>query len=302
MKNLLLAISSCLILLSGCALDSQQSSTKPEVTTKESAEAGSDGKYYKDDGPPSEDEVDWRAVVDPVPEFVVIPRRGNAPYEVFGVRYVPFRDYTPYRQQGIASWYGKRYHGRLTSSGEVYDMFAMSAAHPVLPIPSYAKVTRVDDGRSVIVRVNDRGPFLQERIIDLSYTAARKLGVVATGTAEVLVEALLPSKPPTPSTQEVKQQKTSPAKPAVELARDPALQKVQGHFLQLGAFAELDNARKLREISEIPVQLQNQELAVKIIGKLYKVLLGPYVSEAAALEDLSHLRRVGLEAIPINIK
>lgn len=105
---------------------------------------------------------------------------------------MPFTNYVAYKEQGDASWYGRRYHGRKTSSGEIYDMFAMTAAHTILPIPSYVRVTRVDDGRSVIVRVNDRGPFLNERLIDLSYTAAKKLGVVATGTAEVIVEAILP--------------------------------------------------------------------------------------------------------------
>ena len=176
-------------LLSGCA--GPPITEQRAETAKDSRwEAG--GAYYKDDGPPEQDEVDWRTVSDPVVVFEAINARRNRPYEVFGVRYVPRTELGPYREQGICSWYGRRYHGRQTSSGEVYNMYQMTAAHKTLPIPSYAKVTRVDDGRSVIVRVNDRGPFLQDRTIDLSYVAAQKIGVVESGTAEVIVEAILP--------------------------------------------------------------------------------------------------------------
>jgi len=112
------------------------------------------------------------------------------PYSVFGRRYTPMMRLEPYRERGMASWYGRRYHGQPTSSGEPYDMYAMTAAHPTLPIPSYVRVTRSGTGRSVVVRVNDRGPFLQDRVIDLSYTAAAKLGFVEAGSAEVEVELI----------------------------------------------------------------------------------------------------------------
>jgi rare lipoprotein A len=98
----------------------------------------------------------------------------------------------PYRAVGIASWYGRRYHGQKTASGEIYDMFAMTAAHPILPIPSYARVTAARSGRSVVVRINDRGPFVNDRLIDLSYVAAHRLGLIETGTGEVQVEVILP--------------------------------------------------------------------------------------------------------------
>ena len=100
----------------------------------------------------------------------------------------------PFRQRGMASWYGKKYHGQKTSSGETYNMYAMSAAHPTLPIPSYARVTNVANGRSVVVRINDRGPFLHGRVIDLSYAAAHKLGYIQAGAAQVEVEAVIPGK------------------------------------------------------------------------------------------------------------
>ena len=116
----------------------------------------------------------------------------NNPYIALGRKYVPYQSHKPYRQRGTASWYGRKFHGRLTSSGERYDMYAMTAAHTILPIPSYVKVTNLSNGKSVVVRVNDRGPFHSERIIDLSYTAAYKLGFVGAGSAQVEVEAILP--------------------------------------------------------------------------------------------------------------
>ena len=119
-------------------------------------------------------------------------RFANRPYQVFGKDYVPFASVRPFRQRGMASWYGRKFHGKPTSSGERYDMYAMTAAHTILAIPSYARVTNLSNGRSVIVRVNDRGPFHPERIIDLSYTAAYKLGFVNAGSAQVEVEAILP--------------------------------------------------------------------------------------------------------------
>jgi rare lipoprotein A len=116
----------------------------------------------------------------------------NSPYTALGRKYVPYQSLKPYRQRGIASWYGRKFHGRRTSSGERYDMYAMTAAHTILPIPSYARVPNLSNGRSVVVRVNDRGPFHSDRIIDLSYTAAYKLGFVNAGSAQVEVEAILP--------------------------------------------------------------------------------------------------------------
>jgi len=149
------------------------------------------GGYYKDDGP-GDNPPDMAAIPDAEPRIEPLHRFANNPYTVFGVSYTPQRAIAPFTQRGLGSWYGRKFHGQKTSSGEVYDMYGMTAAHPTLPIPSYVRVTSVANGRSVIVRVNDRGPFHAGRVIDLSYTAAWKLGYVTAGSAPVDVELLTP--------------------------------------------------------------------------------------------------------------
>ena len=173
MNRVFLAVVLCL--LAGCA-----SSPRP-------------GGYYKDDGPGDRLPAN---VADAVPRAEPLHRFANRPYKAMGKEYVPMTSLQPFRQRGLASWYGKRYHGQKTSSGEVYDMYAMSAAHPTLPIPSYARVTNVANGRSVVVRINDRGPFHAARIIDVSYAAAHKLGFIQAGAAQVEVESIIPGKSP----------------------------------------------------------------------------------------------------------
>lgn len=150
------------------------------------------GGYYKDDGPGAR-VPDLASIPDAVPRNEPLHRWANRPYVVFGKRYVPLTRVGAFQQRGIATWYGKRFHGKPTSSGERYDMYRMTAAHPILPIPSYARVTNLANGRTVVVRVNDRGPFHKQRIIDLSYAAAHKLGYVTQGSARVLVEQLAPN-------------------------------------------------------------------------------------------------------------
>jgi rare lipoprotein A len=150
------------------------------------------GGYYQEDGPGDRPPDGLLDMPDAEPKIEPYSKRGNQPYVVFGKRYAPFSDDRPFRQRGFGSWYGKKFHGQRTSSGEIYDMYKMTAAHPTLPIPSYARVTNVGNGTQVIVRVNDRGPFHSDRIIDLSYTAALKLGYVARGSTELEIERLLP--------------------------------------------------------------------------------------------------------------
>jgi rare lipoprotein A len=148
------------------------------------------GGYYKDDGPGSDIPANIEAIPDAVPRLEKHSAANFRPYVVFGKRYTPVSDEQPFRQEGTASWYGRKFHGKKTANGETYDMYAMSAAHPTLPIPSYARVTRAGTGKSVIVRVNDRGPFHSSRIIDLSYVAAAKLGLIGPGSGQVVVEAI----------------------------------------------------------------------------------------------------------------
>jgi len=152
------------------------------------------GGYYKDDGPG--DTAKLASIPDAVPRAEPLHRWANRPYEAMGRKYVPLTRVGVYTQRGTASWYGKRFHGNSTSSGEKYDMYKMTAAHPILPIPSYVRVTNVVNRRSVVVRVNDRGPFHAGRAIDLSYAAAYKLGYIAQGSAEVQIEQIVPGGAP----------------------------------------------------------------------------------------------------------
>jgi rare lipoprotein A len=175
------------VLLAGCA-------AAPVFTPEPAKPVPQKGGYYKDDGPGDNPPANLERIADAVPRIEPLHRYANRPYNRFGKDYVPITAVGPFRQTGIASWYGRRFHGQPTSSGEPYDMYAMTAAHPTLPIPSYARVSNPANRRSVVVRVNDRGPFHDGRIIDLSYAAAWKLGIVEAGSGLVVVEAIVPGK------------------------------------------------------------------------------------------------------------
>jgi rare lipoprotein A len=150
------------------------------------------GGYYLDDGPGDAPPPDLDSIPEPVPQWEPLHRGAMRPYVVLGQTFTPMTELQPYKARGVATWYGRRYHGKQTSTGEPYDMYSMTAAHPTLPLPSYVRVTNVVSAKSVIVRVNDRGPFIDNRLIDLSYTAAHRIGVLAGGSAVVEVEAILP--------------------------------------------------------------------------------------------------------------
>ncbi|MBI5107602.1 MAG: septal ring lytic transglycosylase RlpA family protein [Rhodocyclales bacterium] len=258
------------------------------------------GGGYKDDGP-GDNPPDVEAIPDAVPRAEPLHRFANNPYSALGRDYVPRRELKPYTGRGIGSWYGRRYHGQKTSSGEIYDMFAMTAAHPILPIPSYARVINPGNGRSVVVRINDRGPFHAGREIDLSWTAAAKLGYVGQGSALVEVESVLPGQvlatAPAPAPALAPLARPSPDDdPIARLATvepEPPLPQVQdarGHFLQLGAFGNRDNAEALRarlarELGELA-----GKLAVHSDGKLFRVQLGPWADAAAAQLASARLR------------
>jgi peptidoglycan lytic transglycosylase len=151
------------------------------------------GGYYKDDGPGANPPANLASIPDAVPRSEPLHKYANRPYEVLGKKYVPLASVRPFTQRGVASWYGKKFHGQKTSSGETYDMYKMTAAHPTLPIPSYARVTNLSNGRSVVVRINDRGPFHNSRIIDLSYAAAYRLGYIGVGSTQVQIDAVVPA-------------------------------------------------------------------------------------------------------------
>lgn len=252
------------------------------------------GGFYLDDGP-LDASVDLAAVPDAVPRPEPLHRFANRPYSVLGRDYTPLQAATTFRQQGVASWYGRRYHGQKTSSGEPYDMFGMTAAHPTLPIPSYVRVTRVsggsENGKSVLVRVNDRGPFLHSRVIDLSYTAAWKLGIVENGSGTVVVESVLPGERVPAAVIAM-----TPAEPPPQAATDnkPAvlsdIQDKTGHYLQLGAFSSRDNAESLKAKLYRDLGDLGDRLVVRSSGNLHRLQLGPWADAGEARRIAEQLK------------
>jgi rare lipoprotein A len=205
------------------------------------------GGYYEDDGPEANPAADIANIPDAVPKAEPRSASGNKPYSVYGVTYTPLADTSGYRERGVASWYGKKFHGRRTSSGEPYDMYAMTAAHKTLPLPSYVRVRNLQNDRAVIVRVNDRGPFLHNRVIDLSYAAAAKLGILGTGTGLVEVEAVGPDETATQVVKTFPLQVIPSAVAAEEISASPAPAANPKLYLQVGAFTQRDNADSLRD-------------------------------------------------------
>lgn len=223
--------------------------------------------------------VDIMAVPDAVPRHEKRTRAGNpAEYEVLGKRYRVLASSKGYRQKGIASWYGTKFHGRKTSNGEVYNMYAMTAAHKTLPIPSYVRVTNLKNLHSVVVRINDRGPFHENRIIDLSYTAAVKLGIQKTGTGFVEVTAL-EAEVSDAGANNIKAKHGSP------------------FYLQIGAFSQLLNARQLQnKLADITI---NNSRVMRQDNKLYKVQIGPFYSAQHADITNHKLLQAGLTDITL---
>ena len=230
------------------------------------------GGYYKDDGP-GEKPANLDQIADAQPKAEPPHRYANRPYQVFGKEYVPLASAQAYRQRGVASWYGKKFHGQRTASGETYDMYAMSAAHTTLPIPSYARVTRVATGRSVIVRINDRGPFHPGRMIDLSYAAALKLGFVHLGSAEVELESIEPGQAETPP-QQAAAPTPSAAAPTEQALAAP--EQAAAVYVQVGAFSSRDNAENLRSRLEGEFGWLKDTVQVLAIGNLWRLHVGPY--------------------------
>ena len=245
------------------------------------------GAYVDRDGAPGRD-IDVSAIPDAVPRPEPRSRYGNpSSYEVFGKRYYVKDSSTGYTERGIASWYGTKFHGRRTSSGETYDMYAMTAAHKSLPLPTYARVTHLRNGRSIVVKINDRGPFHEGRIIDLSYVAARKLGVVASGTAPVEVVALTPGRPE-PQLQEAR------AVPQ-PLAPPPGTGGNASLYLQVGAFSSRLNAERLSDRLQ-DIELPGIEIQQSYSDQrpVYRVRIGPLVSVEDADRMAQSLTRFGI--------
>jgi rare lipoprotein A len=239
------------------------------------------GLFVEKDRGPAAGSVDVSGVGDAVPRDEPKSRYGNPEsYEVFGKRYYVMQDARGYRERGIASWYGEKFHGRRTSNGESYDMYAMTAAHKTLPLPTYVEVTNLKNGRRVILRVNDRGPFHDNRIIDLSYTAAAKLDILAAGTGLVEVRAIDPK------------DRSRPAAPVVTSA--PASGSA-GFYIQIGAFSLRLNAEKLLEKLGPAIGTLARVSEATVDGrKLYRVRVGPLYDVDAADRIVAGLEQLGI--------
>lgn len=264
----ILALMALVLALAGC-------SSTPPAKQASNPTAPQGGGYYLDDGPEATPPANLDAVPDAVPRVEPLHRFANRTYIALGNTYTPQTTRRTHSEEGLASWYGRRFHGKKTASGEPYDMYAMTAAHPTLPIPSYARVTALDSGKSVVVRINDRGPFHSKRVIDLSYTAAHKLGYLKRGSTRVRVESL-----------------------------DPAAYDTQGEtlmegvYLQVGAFSSADNARQLMDRLTRELELDASRARLVMNGSLHRVQLGPYPSDDAAHSDRARVReRLDLNSV-----
>lgn len=277
---------------------------KPTPTRKPAVTLKRGGGFYKDDGPGDEIPDGLDDIPDAEPKWEPLHKPATRPYVVLGREYVPNTALKPYKARGVASWYGKKFHGQKTSNGEIYDMFGMTAAHPTLALPSYVRVTSLAGGKSVIVRVNDRGPFHAGRIIDLSYTAAYKLGLINGGSGEVEVEAILPGEatgtayaqiaPPAAENDEIArlarqmEREQRPVQSAASIGASD--DKAPGIYLQLGAFGNPDNAENMRNHLARELDWLNQPMQIRSGGGLHRLHLGPYASRGEAEQVAERIR------------
>lgn len=206
-------------------------------------------------------------MTDPVPQAEQLSPGGNKPYSLFGQHYTPLVQATEHREAGIASWYGNKFHGHLTSNGETYNMFAMTAAHKTLPLPSYVKVTNLDNQKTAIVRVNDRGPFHRDRIIDLSYSAASKLGMLQQGTARVQLELL--------------------QSPAMLAQTGTQTGTAEQCFIQVLASSD---SNRLNQLQQQILQQQALPSEIKPGSGIFRLLVGPTASKQQAQQWLQQLK------------
>lgn len=285
-----------LVLLAGCSgTPIRQSGAAPSdrgsgaSTQAPAGSSGRPGGYYLDDGPGDNAPADMASIPDAIPRAEPLARGAARPYVAMARSYTPMTALGAYKARGTASWYGRRYHGKATSSGETYDMYGMTAAHTILPIPSYARVTALATGKTLVVRINDRGPFHADRIIDLSYVAAWKLGLIGGGSGPVEVEALLPE-----SDRGLARSVEMPA-PAVAapVAGDTG---ETGIFLQLGAFGAHDAADDFLRKMRVELDGVGVSPIIHARDNVFRVQSGPYLDRAAALGAAARIeQRLGLK-------
>lgn len=279
----------------------------------ETSRPQSDRYHRNQDGGPSGPPIDVGRIPEPVPKAEPRSRYGNKEtYSVLGKTYRLLPDARGYVERGIASWYGNKFHGYMTSSFEPYDMYAFSAAHKTLPLPSYVRVTNLDNGKSVVVRVNDRGPFHENRVIDLSYAAAVKIGVWPKGTGLVEVRAIDPERPedlPEPRTAALPASVTPPPASTRQIAAtqpSPRLSDLAPHpriYLQLGAFGDRANAERAAA-SATRAGLDRVDIqSATVDGRtVHRVRVGPLADVDAADAMTARIERLGLGAPRVAIE
>ncbi|MDX1466471.1 MAG: septal ring lytic transglycosylase RlpA family protein [Halomonas sp.] len=287
-----LVILSLATLLAGCAGSGGPRPAPVESNASASGSSPSGERYALAGDAYPEDPPDVAQVPDAVPQREPRSRGGNkSPYEVWGKRYEVMADASGYRREGRASWYGEKFHGYATSNGEIYDMYKMSAAHRSLPLPSFVRVTSLDNGRSTIVRVNDRGPFHSEREIDLSYAAAARLGILEQGTGRVRVEAIdvdrwLARRGGAPQSESREDATPAPASAKADTRDAPA----DGVFLQVAALGSEEGARALQARLEAEIA---RPVRVASATGLHRVQVGPLDPAGQVDPVRQQLRRAG---------
>lgn len=242
------------------------------------------GGYYGGDSAPANSDTEF----DKIPDAI-----GNKTYTALGKTYVSLKTSAGYVKTGTASWYGKKFHGRRTSNSEKYDMWGMTAAHPILPLPSYIQVTNLETGKKIVVKVNDRGLFLHNRIIDLSYAAAHKLGIAKKGTGQVEVRAIQGANESTVDIAAINNSQFG-THSGVARTSDSSSDSLRQYFIQVGAYSDFDNAQVMRNELRGKGHLLHPQSDQKNLdlGKLYRVQVGPFSSVEQALQT-----KLGLEQI-----
>lgn len=258
-------------------------------------------RYYDNDGPPSV--LTGSGAESAEPRVEPFRTAANKPYTVLGSRYTPITTDSPLRERGTASWYGKQFHGNKTSTGEIYDMYKATAAHPTMPLPSYARVTNLENGRSIIVRVNDRGPFLHNRIIDLSYAAAKTLGYSSAGTARVEVSRLTWDEIRSGSWRTDKDSTPVTAPTWTAPAANAGISAPQaGWGVQIGSFSQEANARSYAAHAQAVLEAAGDARTVRIVrdGALWRVVAGGGMTHDRAAEAAHSVgQKLGVSAFSI---
>lgn len=239
--------------LAGCQTNNVEKNSEDPVTDSKSK-----GAYYLDDGPEEVIPENLSSIPNAIPKKEPLNKFSNRPYKVFGKTYYPMTSLKPYTATGYATWYGKKYHGNKTSIGEVYDMYKMTAAHKTLPLPCYVKVTNLKNDKTVIVRVNDRGPFVKDRVIDLSYAAANRLEIIEKGSELVKVEL-------------------------IDLDEKVKVSKINKQiYIQAGLFSDEKNANNLINKIKKLGTVKNENIKKIKNEDQFQVLIGPFKNNQKA--------------------